>query len=156
MSTMITTEERYEQRRIVLLTRLSTAGHRMTPQRLAIVDSLLKPNRHPTADDIYEEVLCVSPTTSRATVYKTVETLKALGELRELDLGIGRAHYDAANPTDHPHVVCRRCGRIEDVEIGGFSDLIEEARTASGFTLDSERLEFFGLCPECKPLDSKL
>lgn len=133
--------------------RLRTAGHRMTPQRLAILDALLKPGRHPTAEEVYEDVLQVSPTTSLATIYKTVETLKALGELRELDLGIGRAHYDAIEPNDHPHVVCTRCGRIEDVVIEEFVHCRGEAQITSGFTISSARLEFFGVCPTCKSED---
>ncbi len=124
----------------------------MTPQRLAILDALLRPDRHPTADEIYTDVRRVSPTTSRATVYKTVETLKTLGELRELDLGLGRAHYDAVDPSAHPHVVCVRCGKVDDVRIKGFDRLLEEARRASDFVLESERLEFFGRCPACVAL----
>ena len=135
--------------------RLAGAGYRMTPQRLTILDALLQTGRHPTADEIYADVLRTNPTTSLATVYKTVETLKSLGELRELDLGLGRAHYDAINPVAHPHVVCMRCGRVDDVEIGAFETLMAEARGASGFQLESQRLEFFGKCPQCLAEDGR-
>lgn len=139
-----------EGRKEQLCRRLAEAGHRMTPQRLAILDALLRPGRHPTAEDVYADVLCQSPTTSRATVYKTFDTLKAMGELRELDLGLGRAHFDATDPSDHPHVVCTVCGRVDDVEIAHFAHLSAEARRRSGFALASQRLEFFGTCPDCQ------
>ena len=142
--TAVETERKDELRR-----RLADAGCRVTPQRLTILDALLQPGRHPTAEEIYADVLWTNPTTSLATVYKTVEVLKSLGELRELDLGLGRAHYDAVDPSDHPHVICTRCGRVDDVEIGRFGALLSEARRATGFRLDSQRLEFFGTCPEC-------
>ncbi len=145
VSGLVESSERKEQ----LRRRLASAGCRMTPQRLAILDALVQPGRHPTAEAVYADVLRVNPTTSLATVYKTVDTLKAMGELRELDLGLGRAHYDAHDPTEHPHVVCTGCGRVDDVRIEGIDGLLEEARRASPFALTSKRLEFFGTCPEC-------
>lgn len=133
-----------------LRARLASAGCRITPQRLAILDALLEPGRHPTADEVHADVLRASPTTSLATVYKTVETLKSLGELRELELGHGRAHYDAADPSDHPHVVCTRCGKVEDVEVAGLDRLLSQAERVSAYVLDTKRLEFFGRCPACR------
>ena len=145
----MTAVEREGDRKDELRRRLAAAGHRVTPQRLAILDALLQPGRHPTAEELYADVLRVSPTTSLATIYKTVDTLRALGELRELDFGVGRAHYDAIDPSDHPHVVCLGCGRVDDVRLEGVGGLLDAARRASPFRLDSERVEFFGQCPDC-------
>ena len=141
----------YRTRRVsALRTRLAESGCRITPQRLAILDALVNGASHPTAEEIYALVLKVSPTTSLATVYKTLDTLKALGEVQELELGSGRNHYDAVDPVAHPHVVCTQCGRIEDVRIEGASRLLEEASRASGYQLLTERLEFFGICHSCQ------
>lgn len=142
--------ERLGRRKEELRARLAHAGCRITPQRLAILDALLQPGRHPTAEEVYADVVRANPTTSLATVYKTVETLKRLGELRELELGHGRAHYDAADPSDHPHVVCTQCGKVEDVEVTGIDRLLAQAAGASAYALDTKRLEFFGRCPACQ------
>jgi len=95
-------------------------------------------------------VLRVSPTTSLATVYKTLDTLKGLGEVQELELRSGRNHYDAVDPVAHPHVVCTECGRIEDVRIEGTPGLLEQASRASGYQIKTERIEFFGVCTDCQ------
>ena len=143
-------DHQYRQERIgSLIEKLAQSGCRITPQRIAVLGALVNGPSHPTAEEIYGEVLKTSPTTSLATVYKTLDTLKALGEVQELEFGSGRAHYDAVNPVSHPHVICTRCGRIEDVRLEHGSSLIDRAAKSSGFSLSTERLEFFGLCPGC-------
>ena len=150
MSAVAFTTEYREQRVQNLRRKLAESGCRITPQRLAVVDALVNGASHPTAEEIYGLVLKVSPTTSLATVYKTLDTLKLLGEVQELELGSGRHHYDALNPNSHPHVVCTVCGRIEDVRLEGTEDLMIRAQRASGFALVAQRLEFFGVCKACQ------
>ncbi|MER3496541.1 MAG: transcriptional repressor, partial [Armatimonadota bacterium] len=72
---------------------------------------------HRSADEIYTEVKREHPSISRGTVYKTLEALRVLGEVRELELGVGRAHFDGMRPEAHPHTICPTCGKIEDVEL---------------------------------------
>lgn len=139
-----------EERLQVLRQRLADTGHRITPQRLCILEALVDSNRHPTAEDIFARVRKVSPTTSLATVYKTIETLKEMGEVQELEFGDGRYHYDGVDPVPHPHVVCTACGRIEDVLIAGVHTLQSQAGQASGFKITSQRLDFYGLCGPCR------
>jgi Fur family peroxide stress response transcriptional regulator len=138
-----------EERLQVLRQRLSNTGHRITPQRLCILEALVESNRHPTAEDIFARVRKVSPTTSLATVYKTIETLKEMGEVQEMEFGDGRNHYDGVDPVPHPHVVCTACGKIEDVLITGVHTLQTQAGQASGFKITSQRLDFYGLCGQC-------
>ena len=130
--------------------RLSDSGHRITPQRLCILEALVVSNRHPTAEEIFAYVRRVSPTTSLATVYKTLDTLKALGEVQELEFGDGRYHYDGVDPKPHPHIVCTRCGKIEDVDIPQVAALSAQAVQASGYAVESLRVEFYGLCKTCQ------
>src|SRR5215212_5164854 len=99
--------------------RLAEAGHRITPQRLYILEALVSDASHPTAEEIYARVRPSCPTTSLATVYKTLEMLKELGEVLELEFSDGSNHYDGLHPAAHPHVLCQRYGRIEDVEVDG-------------------------------------
>jgi Fur family peroxide stress response transcriptional regulator len=150
MSVTVFDLEYRTQRVGALRTKLAESGCRITPQRIAILDALVNGASHPTAEEIYGLVLKVSPTTSLATVYKTLDTLKALGEVQELELGSGRNHYDAVDPVAHPHVVCTQCGRIEDVRLENPSNRLEQASKASGYRLVTERLEFFGLCKVCQ------
>jgi Fur family peroxide stress response transcriptional regulator len=150
MSTALFDRKYRDERIHNLRNKLAESGCRITPQRLAVLDALVNGAGHPTAEEIYSQVRQVSPTTSLATVYKTLDTLKALGEVQELELGSGRHHYDALDPKSHPHVVCTVCGRIEDVRFEGLENLMERAQMATGFALSSERLEFFGVCKACQ------
>ena len=129
--------------------KLHDSGCRITPQRLCILKALVESNSHPSAEEIYAQVRLVSPTTSLATVYKTLDTLREMGEVLEIQPGDGRQHYDGVRPSFHPHVICTRCGEIRDVEIAGLSGLPGQAQAASGYEIHAPRVEFYGLCPAC-------
>jgi len=137
---------RYQEMQAALRER----GLRMTPQRLAIVRVVAEDPSHPTVDRVFEAVRKTFPTTSRATVYKTFETLKEIGQLIELEFSDRGNRYDAMRVTTHAHAVCERCGRIDDVELGEASDLRAGAAKRSNFRITSERVDFYGLCPDCQ------
>ena len=137
---------RYEQ----IVAKLEAAGHRITPQRLCIVEALLASDRHPSAEEIFAQVRLISPTTSLATIYKTLDTLKSLGEVLEVESWDNRTHFDGLRPSPHPHIVCTGCGRIDDIDLQGVSALQSEAERVSGFKVDEQRLEFYGRCLKCQ------
>ena len=139
-----------EERIAEMCRKLHDSGHRMTPQRLCILQALVESNSHPSAEEIHAQVQRVSPMTSLATVYKTLETLRDMGEALEMEVGDGRRHYDGVRPRFHPHVVCTRCGRIEDVSLQDLSGLQTEAGRASGYQINAQRVEFYGLCLMCQ------
>ncbi len=135
--------------------KLQDSGHRMTPQRLCILQALVGSNSHPSAEEIYAQVQRVSPMTSLATVYKTLETLRDMGEALEMEVGDGRRHYDGVRPHSHPHVICTGCGRIEDVDLQDLSSLQAEAGQASGYRISAQRVEFYGLCQTCQEVSEQ-
>lgn len=140
------TEERLAQ----MLTRLKERNFRLTPQRLAILNILAASQDHPSVDDIFHEVRNRFPTTSIATVYKTIALLKELNEVLELGFPDGSNRYDGHRPYPHPHAICTNCGKIMDPQISSVDELSEEMRKKTGYTFSFHRLDFFGLCPECK------
>ena len=93
----------------------ASADIRLTPQRYAVVRALVQGGEHPSAEQLFHRVSDAYPMMSRATVYKTLDTLKAAGEVLELEFREGPNRYDANMPSAHPHVVCTGCGRIDDV-----------------------------------------
>jgi Fur family peroxide stress response transcriptional regulator len=139
-----------QRRAAELLDRLARDGYRRTPQRFYIVEALVGDASHPTAEEIFARVRQACPTTSLATVYKTLETLKAMGEVLELEFSDGSNRYDGLRPVAHPHVVCERCGKIEDVEVDGVPAMQTEATHSSGYQIQSHRIEFYGLCRSCQ------
>ena len=144
-----------EQRVEELRRKLHDSGHRMTPQRMCILQALIGSNTHPSAEEIHADVQRAAPMTSLATVYKTLETLRDMGEALEMEVGDGRRHYDAVRPHFHPHVICTACGRIEDVALDDLSGLPAMAGQASGYRIQSQRVEFYGLCGPCQQKQEK-
>ena len=87
------------QARIAELTRkLAEQGYRITPQRLAVMGALVDAPNHPSAEDLFARVRETCPTTSLATVYKTLDTLKEIGEVLELEFRDGSNRYDGVRP----------------------------------------------------------
>lgn len=133
-----------------ILSKVRERNFRLTPQRLAIIRILVESTEHPTVDEVYRKVQAQFPTTSVATVYKTIALLKELNEILELGFPDGSNRYDGNRPYPHPHAICTRCGKILDPEISSVDELSEEMKKKTGYTISFHRLDFFGLCPECQ------
>ena len=139
-------QKRVEQ----MLSKLKSRDFRITPQRLAILKILAASEGHPSVDEIYKEVREEFPTTSLATVYKTIGLLKELNEVLELGFPDGSNHYDGNNPLPHPHAICVKCKRIMDPKVMNISELSDEMSRKTGYKIFHHRLDFFGLCPGCQ------
>jgi len=133
-----------------MLTRLRERNFRITPQRLAILEVLASSDKHPTVAHVFEAVRGRFPTTSLATVYKTIILLRELNELLELGFPDGSNRYDGCKPFPHPHMICVRCKEIMDPELSSLGDLSEEMNRTTGYKILYHRVDFFGLCPQCQ------
>jgi Fur family peroxide stress response transcriptional regulator len=142
--------ESREARRSELTRKLAEQGYRITPQRLAVVGALMDARNHPSAEDLFARVRETCPTTSLATVYKTLDTLKEIGEVLELEFRDGSNRYDGVRPQSHPHLVCTRCGKIEDVDLDGISALAAEVAASTKYEVRSHRVDFYGICADCR------
>ncbi len=128
--------------------KLRTEGRRVTPQRRVIVQVLLDDGSHLTADQVLKRARQELPDLSPATVYNTLHELTELGLLQELDLGLGleERRYDVATE-EHDHLVCLRCGRVEDVPRQ--NDLAPSLREDHDFDIVDRRVIYLGYCPDC-------
>jgi Fur family peroxide stress response transcriptional regulator len=122
-------------------------GIKRTPQRLAILRYLEGNRDHPSAEEIYRDIKRDFPTMSFATVYNTLEALRAHGQVIQLSIDPKRRRYDP-DTTMHHHLICRRCSRIVDIHIDFDISLPEEFN--KGYSLIGSHIEFYGICPECK------
>ena len=136
-----------------LTIKLRKNGNRMTPQRVAVLRVLIGSEEHPNAEQIYDQIKQDFPTTSLATVYKTITMLKDMEEIVELDVGGGSTRYDGRELHPHPHLVCTNCGLILDIDINidipDLDELCQEIAQSTGFQVTRYRLDFFGICPQC-------
>jgi Fur family peroxide stress response transcriptional regulator len=139
-----------DQRLDQMLSKLKEHDFRLTPQRLAILKVLAASKGHPTVERIYEAVRTEFPTTSIATIYKTVSLLKQLNEVLELGFPDGSNRYDGNKPYPHPHVICTKCKKIIDPNLGSLKDLTKEVIKETGFQILNHRVDFFGTCRDCQ------
>jgi Fur family peroxide stress response transcriptional regulator len=137
---------RYEE----LVDKLRELEYRLTPQRLALLRLLAASDGHPSASQLYDQIREQFPTTSLATVYKTLNVLKNMDEVLELGFSNGDTRYDGNKPYAHPHVVCIRCQKILDADVSLAHHLTQEVAQLSGYQIVSHRLDFYVLCPDCK------
>jgi len=129
---------------------LRDKGCRLTPQRLAMLRILSESTGHPSAEQIYEQIRADYPTTSQATVYKTLSLLKSMGEVFEVTVASEGSRYDGNKPYPHPHVICTKCGQILDPEFEAMAGISQEIARQTGYKITHEQLNFFGLCPRCQ------
>jgi Fur family peroxide stress response transcriptional regulator len=124
-------------------------GIRLTAQRLAVAEVLINSTDHPTALQVYDRVRERLPHITLGTIYNTMSTLAEKGFIQPLLFANG-TRYDT-NLHSHANLVCVSCGRIVDADDkdGTVTRLREQMTTASGFQLLSQRLDFYGTCPDC-------
>ncbi len=127
---------------------LHQRGQRATPQRLVILRELRRRGRHATADQIRAAVGDELPGTSIPTVYATLDLLVELGLARRVDAGAGATLYDARTEP-HQHMVCRGCGRVEDLDGELQTAELLSAAAETGFLARSVELVISGLCRDC-------
>lgn len=125
-------------------------GIRWTKQRKTILDVLRGTTSHPTAEWVYKQVCQMLPKVSLGTVYRNLRILKDQGLIMELDYGRYFSRFDG-NPRPHYHIVCVKCGKVEDLKVPVKGYLEEEVADVSGYDVIEHRLEFRGVCPECRP-----
>ena len=133
-----------------LVRKLRAQGHRLTPQRMAVLRILSESDGHPSVQQIYDQVKADFPMTGLGTIYKTVTLLKDMGEVLELGFSDDRNRYDGNKPRPHPHLVCIHCKRIIDPEIPTLGALPREVSQRTGYRIVSHRLDFYGICPQCQ------
>lgn len=92
------------------------AGVRLTRQRLAVLQTVLDAEDHPTAALIYERTLRRDPALSLATVYNTLETLHEAGIINRLHFDVGTARY-CKNLVPHVHLIDEATGEVQDIHL---------------------------------------
>lgn len=133
-----------------LVAKLRERDFRITPQRLAILRILAASENHPSVEQVYEQIRREFPTTSLATVYKTIATLKEMGEVLELGFADCASRYDGRRPRPHTHLICIKCRAIIDPDLGSLETVPLRVAQQAGFRLISHRFDIYGLCPRCQ------
>jgi Fur family transcriptional regulator, ferric uptake regulator len=141
-----------------LMEEVSSKGVRMTAQRRAVIEVIQSAQEHLDAGALLDLARKQEPGIDRATVYRTIELLKRLRLIDELDLMHlqGEKHYyEVKTRRDHVHLACFRCGRIEEYSSPLFEQLKAEISEQAGFDIRVTRLEVGGNCRACSEAEKK-
>jgi Fur family transcriptional regulator, ferric uptake regulator len=135
-----------------LLERMKARGVRLTGQRKILAGLLESAEEHLDAESVYRLAKAKDETIHRATVYRTLNKLKKLGLVDELDLMhvSGERHYYEIRPsTLHIHLVCTACKRVDEPDEAFWDDLKRRVENENGFRPEVVRIEMAGVCAGC-------
>ena len=132
---------------------LRERGLPLTVQRRRLLERFLLCTDHPAAETLYADVAPLVPGLSRATVYRTLETLVELGLAVRIGHPGWEVRYDPRIERHH-HLVCDGCGAVSDHESAAL-DALRPPRRIAGFAVRDFSVQFRGLCVCCTRLRSK-
>lgn len=133
-------------------------GLRITHQRQLLAELLEEADEHLDAEGVYLRALNRDPQIHRATVYRTLNTLKKMGLVDELDLMhvAGERHFYEIRPSVfHIHLVCLRCGSVSEPSGGIWDEIKSRVQNETGFRPEVVRLEMGGVCEDCQARENQ-
>ena len=134
-----------------LLDRLGESGRRRTSARAEVIRAALKRDQPFTAQALVGDL--AKKGVGRATVFRTLDllvTLGALSRVHGIEQGARCVRYTACAPSHHHHLICRGCGRVEEIRASGLEQRIAALARRYGYQALDHGLEVQGLCAECR------
>jgi Fur family peroxide stress response transcriptional regulator len=122
--------------------------YRQSKQRNRILELLNSIETHPTAGWVYEQLKNEFPKLSLGTVYRNLSILEEQQLVKKIHYGSAFDRFEAKT-TPHYHLICEKCGKIEDFELSIYNEINRKAKKKTDFNIHHHKLEFFGLCKDC-------
>src|ERR671914_1140076 len=132
-----------------VVTMLRERGYRITPQREAILQEVLRSRGHITPQDVTRRVQRRMPAVNPSTVYRTLAMLEDVGVVRHSHLERG-AEYHRADEVEHVHLTCSSCGAEDDLSMEEADSLKRVVQAHRGFLPDLTHFAISGLCAGCQ------
>ena len=137
---------------------LKERGVRLTRQRQILLALIDKTGEHLDAENLYRMAKEQDPKINRVTVYRTLKMLKSGGLVDELDLmhyGGDQHYYETRLKQEHAHVICLRCGKVEEFFGDPLQKLRKQIESHFGFQVLLARTEVGGYCAHCQTLRAR-
>ncbi len=137
---------------------LKRQGIRLTRQRQILLELIDKSGRHLDAESLFLLAKEKDPKLNRVTVYRTLKMLKLGGLVDELDLmhyGGDQHYYETRMKQEHAHVICLRCGKVEEFFGDPLQKLRRQIESHFGFQIVLARTEIGGYCSHCQVLRAR-
>lgn len=136
---------------------LRKKGLKVTTQRVLVLDVLSScPDRHLTAEEIYELVKVDYPEIGLATVYRTIQLLLELHLIDRINLDDGFVRYEIGDLREsetrhhHHHLICLRCGKVLSFQDDLLEELEDKIQNTMGFSVTDHEVKLYGYCEECR------
>jgi Fe2+ or Zn2+ uptake regulation protein len=123
---------------------------RATPARVALMQLLETSDKPLDVQSMIEFLEKKDIKTDPATVFRIVNMFTEKGLVKPIQLNEGKFRYELKDKADHHHLVCERCGEIEDISDCNITALEKEIEKMKQFKVTSHSLEFFGVCKSCQ------
>jgi Fur family transcriptional regulator, ferric uptake regulator len=137
---------------------LKKRGVRLTRQRQILLELIDQTGAHLDAERLYRLAKERDPKLNRVTVYRTLKMLKSGGLVDELDLmhyGGDQHYYETRLKQEHAHIICLRCGKVEEFYGEPLRRLRRQIETHFGFEVLLARTEVGGYCAHCQTLRAR-
>ena len=139
----------HDVERAALARYLEENNLKYTKQRESVLEAFLEATGHITSEEIYQRVRKKHPNIGYTTVYRTMKLLceAGLADERHFDDGVTRYEIEHHH---HDHLVCVRCGKIEEFECQMIETAQDEIAERYGFRILRHRHELYGHCKNCR------
>jgi len=130
---------------------LKHEGHKLTPQRRAVIKALVESPCHLTPAQLHSVVQRERSDVGLVTVYRTLRVLADLHMVCEISVDGRQPTYFLRRPQEHHHhLVCSACGQVVDFTSKDVERLAHRLAEDTGFQIEGHVLEFIGRCPACQ------
>ncbi len=136
-----------------ILDTLKQRGYRITPQREMIINTVAHSPRHITAEEVADSLREHTQAINIATVYRTLDLLWQEGFACRNDLSEGKIVYATFQHGPHIHLVCRKCNKVIDADVGLLNSLGQDLKSKYDFQSDLGHFSIFGICSTCQDRD---
>lgn len=119
-----------------------------TKPRVAVLHVLKEENRPLDVNEILNGLEAHKIAADQATIYRILDIFSQKGLIQRFEFQEGKFRYEKAGE-DHHHLICEKCGRIEDISDCNIGELEKEVAQKKKFKVKRHALEFYGLCNKC-------
>ena len=135
---------------------IKDAGLKITLPRIKILQILESSKvRHMSAEDVYKALIMKGEEIGLATVYRVLTQFEDAGLVIRHNFEGGHSVFEVATESHHDHIVCVKCGTVEEFHNHEIEELQHKVAAEMGFELTDHDLNMYGLCPSCKSAQSK-
>ena len=126
---------------------MNESRRKNSKKRAALLEVLRSTREHPTAESLYLALKPAYPELSLGTVYRNLGLLVQAGQIRKLEMADAPARYDRER-RPHPHLICQRCGRVEDLVMP--EALLAPLEAGLPGPITGYELKLYHICPACR------